>query len=59
MNANVLYWYFQGSIFINDANVTYSNGVSVNGIFHEISKFLVSPVPVENLPATLVRTSNG
>ncbi|XP_034005716.1 stabilin-2 [Trematomus bernacchii] len=48
----------EGSIFINDANVTYSNGVSVNGIFHEISKFLVSPVPVENLPATLLNLTD-
>ncbi|KAI3366323.1 hypothetical protein L3Q82_000431 [Scortum barcoo] len=30
----------QGSIFINQANITYSDGVSVNGIFHEINKIL-------------------
>ncbi|XP_030006737.1 stabilin-2 isoform X2 [Sphaeramia orbicularis] len=33
----------QGSIFINEANVTYSDDVSVNGIFHEINKFLILP----------------
>ncbi|XP_059181662.1 stabilin-2 [Centropristis striata] len=33
----------QGSIFVNEANVTYSDGVSVNGIFHEISRVLVPP----------------
>ncbi|XP_040886255.1 stabilin-2 isoform X2 [Toxotes jaculatrix] len=33
----------QGSIFINEANVTYSNGVGINGIFHEISKILFPP----------------
>ncbi|XP_010787453.1 stabilin-2, partial [Notothenia coriiceps] len=48
----------EGSIFINDANVTYSNGVSVNGVFHEISKFLVSPFPVDNLPATLLNLTD-
>lgn len=35
--------YFQGSIFINDANVTYSDDISVNGIFHEIDKVLFAP----------------
>ncbi|KAI4790763.1 hypothetical protein KUCAC02_034423 [Chaenocephalus aceratus] len=48
----------EGSIFINDANVTYSNGVSVNGIFHEISKFLVSPVSVEDLPVALLNLTD-
>ncbi|XP_033470098.2 stabilin-2 isoform X1 [Epinephelus lanceolatus] len=33
----------QGSIFINDANVTYSDDISVNGIFHEIDKVLFAP----------------
>ncbi|XP_029282312.1 stabilin-2 [Cottoperca gobio] len=33
----------QGSILINEANVTYSDGVSVNGIYHEINKLLLSP----------------
>ncbi|CAB1434831.1 unnamed protein product, partial [Pleuronectes platessa] len=33
----------QGNIFINEANVTYSDGVSVNGIFHEIDKILFPP----------------
>nr|XP_046235043.1 stabilin-2 isoform X1 [Scatophagus argus] len=30
----------QGNILINQANVTYSDGISVNGIFHEIDKVL-------------------
>ncbi|XP_042259475.1 stabilin-2 [Thunnus maccoyii] len=30
----------QDSIFINQATVTYSNGVGINGIFHEINKIL-------------------
>lgn len=34
---------FQGSIFINQANVTFSDDVSVNGIFHEIDKILRPP----------------
>ncbi|XP_054623431.1 stabilin-2 isoform X2 [Dunckerocampus dactyliophorus] len=33
----------QGSIFINEANVTYSDDVSVNGIFHEIDRILFPP----------------
>ncbi|XP_041819472.1 stabilin-2 isoform X1 [Chelmon rostratus] len=33
----------QGSIFINQANVTYSDDVSVNGIFHEINRILFPP----------------
>ncbi|XP_062239185.1 stabilin-2 isoform X1 [Platichthys flesus] len=33
----------QGKIFINEANVTYSDGLSVNGIFHEIDKILFPP----------------
>ncbi|XP_063761654.1 stabilin-2 isoform X2 [Eleginops maclovinus] len=48
----------EGSIFINDANVTHSNGVSVNGIFHEISKFLVSPVLDQNLPVVPVNLTD-
>eukprot|EP00066_Takifugu_rubripes_P026344 XP_011615610.1 PREDICTED: stabilin-2 [Takifugu rubripes] len=31
----------QGKIFINQANVTYSDDVSINGIFHVIDKILV------------------
>ncbi|XP_037615817.1 stabilin-2 [Sebastes umbrosus] len=34
----------QGSLFINEANVTYSDSVSVNGIFHEINRVLLPPV---------------
>ncbi|XP_054481008.1 stabilin-2 [Anoplopoma fimbria] len=30
----------QGSLFVNEANVTYSDGVSVNGIYHEINRIL-------------------
>ncbi|XP_078127855.1 stabilin-2 [Sander vitreus] len=42
----------QGGIFINEANVTYSDSVSVNGIFHEIDKFLFPPnVGKETQPA--------
>ncbi|XP_075967354.1 LOW QUALITY PROTEIN: stabilin-2 [Anarhichas minor] len=33
----------QGSIFVNEANVTYSDGVSVNGIYHEINRILFPP----------------
>ncbi|KAM7367455.1 hypothetical protein PAMP_015355 [Pampus punctatissimus] len=33
----------QGSIFINQAAVTYSDGVSVNGILHEIDRILFPP----------------
>uniref|UniRef100_A0A3Q3W761 Uncharacterized protein n=1 Tax=Mola mola TaxID=94237 RepID=A0A3Q3W761_MOLML len=33
----------QGNIFINQANVTYSDGVSINGIFHVIDKILFVP----------------
>uniref|UniRef100_UPI0037E83392 stabilin-2 n=1 Tax=Semicossyphus pulcher TaxID=241346 RepID=UPI0037E83392 len=33
----------QGSIFINEANVTYSHDISTNGVFHEINKILVPP----------------
>ncbi|KAM8740220.1 stabilin-2 isoform 1-T1 [Acanthopagrus schlegelii] len=33
----------QGRIFINEANVTYSDEVSVNGILHEINRFLFPP----------------
>ncbi|CAJ1054448.1 LOW QUALITY PROTEIN: stabilin-2-like [Xyrichtys novacula] len=32
----------QGSIFINNANVTYSHGLSTNGIFHKIDRVLFS-----------------
>lgn len=31
---------FQGSIFVNQANITYSDDISINGIFHEINKIL-------------------
>lgn len=34
---------FQGRIFINQANVTYSDDISVNGIFHEIDRILFPP----------------
>uniref|UniRef100_A0AAV2IUI2 Stabilin 2 n=1 Tax=Knipowitschia caucasica TaxID=637954 RepID=A0AAV2IUI2_KNICA len=33
----------EGNIVINGANVTYSDDVSVNGIFHEIDNILYSP----------------
>ncbi|XP_061768066.1 stabilin-2 isoform X1 [Nerophis ophidion] len=33
----------QGSIFVNQANVTYSDALSVNGIFHEIDRILFPP----------------
>ncbi|GAA6235731.1 stabilin-2-like [Lates japonicus] len=33
----------QGNIFINQANVTYSHDVSINGIFHEINRILFPP----------------
>ncbi|XP_065807292.1 stabilin-2 isoform X1 [Labrus bergylta] len=33
----------QGRIFVNEANVTYSNDLSTNGIFHEIDKILYPP----------------
>ncbi|XP_041636350.1 stabilin-2 isoform X2 [Cheilinus undulatus] len=33
----------QGSIFINEANVTYSHGLSTNGVFHEINRILFPP----------------
>ncbi|XP_039999160.1 stabilin-2 isoform X2 [Xiphias gladius] len=33
----------QGSIFINQANVTYSHDVSINGVFHEINRILFPP----------------
>ncbi|KAM9334912.1 stabilin-2 [Symphorus nematophorus] len=33
----------QGNIFINQANVTYSDEVSVNGIYHEIDRLLFPP----------------
>ncbi|XP_071358845.1 stabilin-2 isoform X1 [Trachinotus anak] len=33
----------QGNIFINQANVTYSHDVSINGIFHEIDQILLPP----------------
>uniref|UniRef100_A0A673BJX9 Stabilin 2 n=1 Tax=Sphaeramia orbicularis TaxID=375764 RepID=A0A673BJX9_9TELE len=46
----------QGSIFINEANVTYSDDVSVNGIFHEINKFLILPdVEKQKPPDTPVK----
>uniref|UniRef100_A0A671UAA8 Stabilin 2 n=1 Tax=Sparus aurata TaxID=8175 RepID=A0A671UAA8_SPAAU len=35
-----------GRIFINEANVTYSDEVSVNGILHEINRFLFPPAPL-------------
>lgn len=34
---------FQGRISINQANVTYSDGISTNGIFHEINRVLFPP----------------
>lgn len=34
---------FQGRIFINQANVTYSDDISTNGIFHEINRILFPP----------------
>ncbi|XP_026218248.1 stabilin-2 isoform X2 [Anabas testudineus] len=33
----------QGFISVNEANVTYSDGISINGIFHEINKILFPP----------------
>ncbi|XP_067346973.1 stabilin-2 isoform X2 [Channa argus] len=33
----------QGFISVNEANVTYSDDISVNGIFHEINKILFPP----------------
>ncbi|XP_047192294.1 stabilin-2 isoform X2 [Scophthalmus maximus] len=33
----------QSNIFINQVNVTYSDGISINGIFHEIDKVLLPP----------------
>uniref|UniRef100_A0A8D0DEB8 Stabilin 2 n=1 Tax=Sander lucioperca TaxID=283035 RepID=A0A8D0DEB8_SANLU len=33
----------RGGIFINEANVTFSDSVSINGIFHEIDKILFPP----------------
>ncbi|CAK6983628.1 stabilin-2 [Scomber scombrus] len=33
----------QGSILVNQATVTYSDGVSVNGIYHEINRLLFPP----------------
>uniref|UniRef100_A0A665V3G4 Stabilin 2 n=1 Tax=Echeneis naucrates TaxID=173247 RepID=A0A665V3G4_ECHNA len=33
----------QGSIFINQATVSYSHDVSINGIFHEINQLLIPP----------------
>ncbi|KAJ0056918.1 hypothetical protein NL108_000721, partial [Boleophthalmus pectinirostris] len=55
----------QGNIFINEANVTYSDGVSVNGIFHEVDNILFSPNDDqlkeldENLNLTDVAQRNG
>ncbi|KAF1394437.1 hypothetical protein PFLUV_G00000290 [Perca fluviatilis] len=49
----------QGSIFINEANVTYSDSVSVNGIFHEIDKILFPPnVGTETQPAARLNLSD-
>uniref|UniRef100_A0A3Q1H6M0 Uncharacterized protein n=1 Tax=Anabas testudineus TaxID=64144 RepID=A0A3Q1H6M0_ANATE len=33
----------KGFISVNEANVTYSDGISINGIFHEINKILFPP----------------
>lgn len=33
----------QGHIFINEANVTYSHDLSINGVFHEIDQILLPP----------------
>ncbi|KAK7896729.1 hypothetical protein WMY93_022054 [Mugilogobius chulae] len=55
----------QGNIFINGANVTYSDGISVNGIFHEVDNMLFSPNDDqlkeldENLNLTDVAERNG
>lgn len=35
--------FFQGSVFINQANVTKSDDLSVNGIIHEIDRILYPP----------------
>ncbi|XP_055087632.1 stabilin-2 [Periophthalmus magnuspinnatus] len=55
----------QGNIFINEANLTYSDGISVNGIFHEVDNILFSPNDdqlkelSENLNLTDVAERNG
>lgn len=36
-------FFFQGSVFINQANVTKSDDLSVNGIIHEIDRILYPP----------------
>ncbi|XP_045898063.1 stabilin-2, partial [Micropterus dolomieu] len=38
----------QDSIFINQATVTYSDGPSINGIFHEINRILFPPTEKES-----------
>ncbi|KAG7497480.1 stabilin-2 isoform X1 [Solea senegalensis] len=51
----------QGSIFVNEANITYSDEPSVNGIFHEIDKILFPPKDPEptNLNLTDVADRHG
>lgn len=41
--APLFFGSFQGVISVNEANVTYSHGVSINGIFYEINKILFPP----------------
>lgn len=40
---------FQGSILVNQASVTYSDDVSINGIFYEINKILFPPNMDKNI----------
>lgn len=48
----------QGKLVINQANVTYSDDVSINGIFHVIDKILV-PLDVNTSVDVVVRTFVG
>lgn len=55
----------EGNIFVNEANVTYSDGLSLNGIFHEVDTVLFSPSDEqlkeleENLNLTDVASRKG
>ncbi|XP_042338541.1 stabilin-2, partial [Plectropomus leopardus] len=49
----------QGRIFVNEANVTYSDSISINGIFHEIDKVLTPPnIDKERPPAAPLNLTN-
>ncbi|XP_034530059.1 stabilin-2 [Notolabrus celidotus] len=52
----------QGSVFINEANVTYGHGVSTNGIFYEIDRILFPPkndkIQVPDVPMNLSQVAD-